>query len=89
MHLNDVDVNHNIYIIVVSQHLYFNNKTSNKISSAHGSSINASESLSNSSSLLNWVQKGFRLVFVLILFPEGIDMYAEKFELQQTRVKHS
>ena len=53
MHLNDVDVNHNIYIIVVSQHLYFNNKTSNKTSSAHGSSINASESLSNSSSLLD------------------------------------
>ena len=35
------------YIIVVLQHLYFNNKTS----SAHSSSINVSESLSDSSSL--------------------------------------
>ena len=35
------------YIIVVLQHLYFNNKTS----SVHTSSINASESLSDSSSL--------------------------------------
>ena len=30
-----------------------------------------------------------RLVFVLIRFPEGIDKYAEKFELQQIRVKQS
>ena len=45
--------------------------------------------LSNSSSLLNWVQNVFRLVFVLIRFPEGIDKYAEKFELQQIRVKQS
>ena len=62
---------------------------SKKNSSAHGSSINGSESLSNSSSLLNWVQNVFRLVFVLIRFPEGIDKYAEKFELQQIRVKQS
>ena len=40
------------YIIVVSEHLYFNNKTSSALSS----SINASESLSHSSSLrVAWI----------------------------------
>ena len=41
--------------------------------------------------LLYWTEfkNVFRLVFVLIRFPEGIDKYAEKFELQQIRVKQS
>lgn len=53
------------YIVVSLQHLYFKNKTS----SAHSSTINASESLSGSSLIKKLVQNVFRLVFV-VRFPE-------------------
>ena len=69
MHLNlcQCYLNHTIHIIVL-QHLYFNNKTS----SAHSSSINASESVSDSSSLRIKLKMLFEWTFVLIHFLEGI-----------------
>ena len=60
-------LNHTIHIVVL-QHLYFTNKTS----SAHSSSINASESPSDSSSLRIELKMSFERIFVLIHFLEGI-----------------
>ena len=56
-------LNHTIHIVVL-QHLYFTNKTS----SAHSSSINASESPSDSSSLRIELKMSFERIFVLIHF---------------------
>ena len=68
MHLNlcQCYLNHTIHIIVL-QHLYFNNKTS-----SHSSSINASESVYDSSSLRIKLKMLFEWTFVLIHFLEGI-----------------
>ena len=56
------------YINVVLQHLYFNNKT---LSAQYSSSLNTSESLSDSSSLRIEFNYVFQLVF-LYIHPEGI-----------------
>ena len=71
MHLNlrplDVNLNYTILHHFYLQHLYFNDKTS----SAHSSSINASESLSDGSSLRIEFKMSFDWSSYWSVFPRG------------------